>query len=114
VIHFLRKYAGRMGKRIDDVAPSAMKVMTEHAWPSNMRELENFIERSVRSREGQLEPPLAELSGDGRPSPAIPHLRIPPPGARVHAERALNEHHSCRAMGHGALDAIGVLLPRRR
>lgn len=46
-MHFLRKSAERVGKvmtRIDDDALSALET---HAWPGNIRELENVVERAV-------------------------------------------------------------------
>jgi transcriptional regulator with GAF, ATPase, and Fis domain len=36
-----------MGKRIDTVHRSSMRVLQNHPWPGNVRELKNFIERSV-------------------------------------------------------------------
>jgi formate hydrogenlyase transcriptional activator len=45
--HFVQKYAGRMGKRIDTIPETAMEVLTEYSWPGNVRELENLIERAV-------------------------------------------------------------------
>jgi DNA-binding NtrC family response regulator len=72
VRHFVDKYARRMCKRIDGVAPAAMEALTEHHWPGNVRELENFIERSViLSRETELEPPLAELLRPVKPPPVV-------------------------------------------
>jgi DNA-binding NtrC family response regulator len=62
VRHFAHKYAQRMKKRIDTIPSAAMNAMSQHHWPGNVRQLENFIQRSViLSRETVLEPPLAEL-----------------------------------------------------
>ncbi len=63
VRYFVQKYTRRMNKRIDTIASTAMKPMTEYHWPGNVRELENVIERAViLSRGSELEPPLAELA----------------------------------------------------
>jgi len=45
--HFVQKYATRMGKRIDTIPSTAMKILTEYQWPGNVRELENLMERAV-------------------------------------------------------------------
>ena len=47
VRHFVRKYAKRMGKRIEMVADATIQKLTRWHWPGNVRELENVIERSV-------------------------------------------------------------------
>ncbi|MEZ5315837.1 MAG: sigma-54 dependent transcriptional regulator [Vicinamibacterales bacterium] len=47
VEHFVRRHAGRAGRRIDGVAPDAMAVLANAPWPGNVRELENTIERAV-------------------------------------------------------------------
>jgi formate hydrogenlyase transcriptional activator len=47
VEHFLKIYARRMDKQIEKISPEAMSKLTSYAWPGNIRELQNFIERSV-------------------------------------------------------------------
>ena len=36
-----------MNKRITRVAPRAMDLLQDHAWPGNIRELENAVERAM-------------------------------------------------------------------
>jgi len=51
-----------MQKEIESVPAAVMKGLTAWEWPGNIRELENFIERSVILTRGRaLEVPLAEL-----------------------------------------------------
>jgi formate hydrogenlyase transcriptional activator len=60
--HFVEKCAVRLHKRIDIIPDEAVDAMTNWKWPGNIRELENFIERSVILSEGnRLSAPLAEL-----------------------------------------------------
>ena len=62
VRHFVEKCAARLHKRIDIIPNEAVEAMMHWQWPGNIRELENFIERSVILSEGnRLNPPLAEL-----------------------------------------------------
>ena len=62
VAHFVEIFGRRMGKQIEDIAPETMSELSSHHWPGNIRELQNFIERSVILTSGTvLNPPLAEL-----------------------------------------------------
>ena len=47
VKHFTQKYAGLMGKRIDDVPATTLQKLERWSWPGNVRELENLVQRSV-------------------------------------------------------------------
>ena len=47
VMHYVRTFAEGMNKDIEDVPEEAMEAMCEYSWPGNIRELRNFIERSV-------------------------------------------------------------------
>jgi formate hydrogenlyase transcriptional activator len=59
----VHKYATRMKKSIDRIPAKTMSILTRWTWPGNIRELENFIERSVILTEGPvLQAPLVELS----------------------------------------------------
>jgi formate hydrogenlyase transcriptional activator len=60
--HFVEKCAARLHKRIEVIPDETVQAMMNWKWPGNIRELENFIERSViLSEGGRLNPPLAEL-----------------------------------------------------
>jgi formate hydrogenlyase transcriptional activator len=62
VEHFVEIYAHRMGKPIEHIAPETMSALTSYQWPGNIRELQNFIERSVILTSGNvLRPPLESL-----------------------------------------------------
>jgi len=62
VRYFVEKSAVRLNKRIDFIPDEAVGAMLKWTWPGNIRELENFIERSVILSEGDtLRPPLSEL-----------------------------------------------------
>ncbi|MBN2206002.1 MAG: sigma-54-dependent Fis family transcriptional regulator [Candidatus Aminicenantes bacterium] len=54
VDHFIRKYREREGKPIEGVSREAMEVLMAYAFPGNVRELENVIERAVVFAEGDL------------------------------------------------------------
>jgi formate hydrogenlyase transcriptional activator len=59
---FVKKFAGKMNKPGIEIPASTMDALIAWSWPGNIRELENFIERSViLTRGATLEAPLREL-----------------------------------------------------
>jgi PAS domain S-box-containing protein len=63
--HFVRKYANRMNKSILSIPARTMETLVRWAWPGNIRELENFVERSVILTPGPvLQVPLSELHAE--------------------------------------------------
>lgn len=72
VRYFAQKYARRMEKQIESIPSTAMKKLSAWHWPGNIRELENFIERSVILTQGSaLQVPIAELTNHGNSAPAM-------------------------------------------
>ena len=60
--HFIKKYAAKMNREIGKIPTDTMRALVAFPWPGNIRELENFIERSViLSRGLNLSAPLGEL-----------------------------------------------------
>jgi len=45
--YFVQKHADKMGRTIDTIPTTALEALTRYAWPGNIRELQNLIERSV-------------------------------------------------------------------
>jgi formate hydrogenlyase transcriptional activator len=70
VRYFTQKYGRRMQKQIESIPAKAIKKLSIWHWPGNIRELENFIERSVILTRGTaLQAPIAELGHNGRHAP---------------------------------------------
>ena len=70
VRYFTQKYGRLMNKEIETIPAAAMRKLSSWHWPGNIRELENFIERSVILTHGKaLQAPIAELSNNGRTTP---------------------------------------------
>jgi len=44
---FIRRYAERNHKDVNEISPEALQRLMRHGWPGNVRELENCIERMV-------------------------------------------------------------------
>jgi formate hydrogenlyase transcriptional activator len=70
VRYFIQKYGRRMQKGIESIPASALRKLSRWHWPGNIRELENFIERSVILTHGTaLQAPIAELSNNAKTTP---------------------------------------------
>ncbi len=52
VKHFVSKYGTKMGKQIESVSQAAIEHFKTYAWPGNIRELENVIERAMILSQG--------------------------------------------------------------
>ncbi|HXO77791.1 MAG TPA: sigma-54 dependent transcriptional regulator, partial [Puia sp.] len=52
--HFLAQYCRQQQKEINGFAESVLHSMTNHYWPGNIRELENFVARSVLITTGPI------------------------------------------------------------
>ena len=62
VEHFVEIYSRRMDRQIEHIPPETMAALCSYQWPGNIRELQNFIERSVILSSGSaLHSPLASL-----------------------------------------------------
>ena len=68
VSHFVRRFAERQGKVIEDVPNEVIAALKHDSWPGNVRELRSEIERAVvLSRKDRIE--LADLSPEVQGKP---------------------------------------------
>jgi formate hydrogenlyase transcriptional activator len=59
---FVSRFSARMNRRIEAVSDATLEALTWYDWPGNIRELQNFIERSVILSPGRtLEAPIETL-----------------------------------------------------
>jgi formate hydrogenlyase transcriptional activator len=62
VRYFVQKFSRRLNKTVEYVPAEVMDSLANYAWPGNIRELENLIERAVLLSPGkELRVPLTEL-----------------------------------------------------
>jgi DNA-binding NtrC family response regulator len=77
VMHFLRKYAGRMKKELTGIRDDALALLVEYHWPGNVRELENVMERAViLARDRVITPAALPLRDRTAAVPMTPPDRI--------------------------------------
>jgi two-component system response regulator PilR (NtrC family) len=85
VHHFVEKYARELGRPIEGASEQAMRHLLEYAYPGNVRELENVIERAVALSRGpwiepEALPPTVLGQGDGPPTKGV---ALPSDGATL-------------------------------
>jgi two-component system response regulator PilR (NtrC family) len=76
--HFLRRFAGQMGKKVVKVSDEALECLKRYAWPGNVRELENVLERAVALE--MTEAVLPERLPENIRRPSVPG-RVPAIGS---------------------------------
>jgi len=106
VRYFTQKYARRMEKQIESIPSGAMKKLSAWHWPGNIRELENFIERSVILSHGTvLQVPVRELTNNSNTlTPSVSSDA----GEREKIIRALKETKGRVAGADGAAARMGI------
>jgi formate hydrogenlyase transcriptional activator len=76
VAHFVRRFAERQGKCIEEIPDTISDTLRHYAWPGNVRELQNVVERAVVATTGRT---LQMPSAGGR-------VHRPAPSARTLAQ----------------------------
>jgi PAS domain S-box-containing protein len=107
VEHFVHKFAQRMKKSITSIPTKTMHALNTWEWPGNIRELENFIERSVILTQGSvLVSPLSELKSP--PTEEKVKDESLEAAEREHILRALRESHGQIGGRKGAAMRLGL------
>jgi formate hydrogenlyase transcriptional activator len=107
VRHFVETFAAQMGKEIKEVPVEVMRALVNHSWPGNIRELQNFVERSVILTSGEvLQAPLGDLSRNvsAEPSKAITLEEA----ERAHIRKTLEQTRWVVAGPNGAAARLGI------
>ena len=106
VRYFAHKYGRRMEKKIESIPAATMKKLAGWRWPGNIRELENFIERSVILTHGTaLQVPISELRGNAIAAPVVVTRED---NERDEILRVLKETKGRVAGPHGAAARLGL------
>jgi PAS domain S-box-containing protein len=105
--HFAREFARRMGKALQGIDAQAIDRLTTYAWPGNVREMANVLERAVILCDGPtiLEEHLGILSRDRGESGTFPTLEDM---ERQHILRALAQTGGVLAGPQGAARLLGM------
>jgi formate hydrogenlyase transcriptional activator len=103
VRYFVQNFSRRLNKAVEYVPADAMDALVNYAWPGNIRELENLIERAVLLSPGkELRVPLSELKaesiGSTNGSPDVPLLSPPLSAAPIATLEEAERQHILRAL----------------
>jgi formate hydrogenlyase transcriptional activator len=122
VRYFVQKFSRGLNKTVEYVPADAMEALVNYAWPGNIRELENLVERAVLLSPGkELRVPVAELksaagSADGALSvsslltsaPVAASISTLEEAERQHILRALRQTEWRIAGAKGAAALLGM------
>lgn len=111
VCHLVQRFASRMNKTIASIPPETMQALVQYAWPGNIRELQNVIERAVVLYDGETfsvdetrlkrETPQLPLSG-------APFMKALAEREREIIEAALAESRGRISGPSGAANKLGI------
>jgi formate hydrogenlyase transcriptional activator len=108
VRHFVRKLGEKLGRKVSVIPDEVLECLKRHPWPGNIRELQNFIERSLITSTGDtLTPRATEL----RSLIALGNVSEPitlTDAERVHIQRALVETNWTIGGRDGAATRLGM------
>jgi len=116
--YFAMRFADRLGKPIDGISEETLARLTSYAWPGNIRELENIMERAVILSDGMwLEVPQTMLPVVAADITSVGIVAEPPAARpssnlnavqREHILSALNEAKWVIEGPRGAAQALGL------
>ncbi|MBW3570965.1 MAG: sigma-54 dependent transcriptional regulator [Gemmatimonadetes bacterium] len=112
--HFASEYAGELGRPVPLIADATLGFLRAYAWPGNVRQLRNVIQRALLVQDGDTLLPehlAPEVRGDAGPArPDAPHAADGP----FLSLREVEERHIRRALsltdgnlGHAA-EILGI------
>ena len=91
--HFIDRYNQRGPRRIDSIAPEAMRLLMDHAWPGNVREMKNVVEYAFAVGRG-AELTVQDLPIEFREEPveaSSPGATIAPRGEKQRIQQAIEQ-----------------------
>jgi formate hydrogenlyase transcriptional activator len=100
VRYFVQKFSRRLNKAVEYVPAEAMDALANYAWPGNIRELENLIERAVLLSPGkELRVPISELkSAAAAPDASSSFSSLTSPTSSISTLEEAERQHILRAL----------------
>jgi formate hydrogenlyase transcriptional activator len=112
VEYFVDRYARKAGKKITNISKKTLGFLLAYAWPGNIRELQNVIERSVILCDTEVFSideswlPQQPISGDSRDQVELPVKLVAQEKQMI--EAALKESHGRVSGPDGAAVKLGI------
>ncbi len=94
VAHIIKKFNERLKKNLAGISDEALAVLESHAWPGNIRELENVLERTIlfiASDRSTIERADLQLAPTNAPTPIPAPPAHFPDASGVHAPVVMND-----------------------
>ena len=109
VRHFVQQFARRMNRTIETIPCETMNALVGYAWPGNIRELQNLMERAVILSSGPvLHVPLGDLPARVVVGPAKPKPQTHEEAERAHILSVLKQTNWVMAGPKGAAALLGM------
>jgi len=124
VDRFVREFAGKNGSSVSGIAPAALQAMCAYAWPGNVRQLRNVVEKMVVLASGPeigvgdlppevTAPPAGQPASAASPAPgAGPAAPLAPQPAQSLADAERNQINAaleaCRGNKTKAAELLGI------
>ncbi|HEX4453533.1 MAG TPA: sigma-54 dependent transcriptional regulator [Kofleriaceae bacterium] len=90
VTHIIKKFNERLKKSITGIADDALAALETHAWPGNIRELENVLERTILFTQGdRIERADLQLAPSNAPEPPRTITSSPAPLATTNDSQSM-------------------------
>ncbi|MCA1850888.1 MAG: sigma 54-interacting transcriptional regulator [Beggiatoa sp.] len=89
--HFLRRFAKKLGKPLEDIGGASMERLSRYGWPGNIRELQNVIERAAVLAPGPIIEVELRLGPPGEIEETVPLNGALEEVERAHIQRMLEE-----------------------
>ena len=100
VQHFLQKFCNEVGRPVMTVSQAAMRTLMTYAWPGNVRQIENAMERGVALSGSRTQIEIGDLPPDiqhaSDADDLIPRLALPDEGLDFDAYISRIEHEVIR------------------
>ncbi len=105
IAHFVRRFAERQGKMVEQVPDEVIATLKQYSWPGNVRELQNVLERAVVATAGRT----LQLPGlERRVAPAAPSSRTLAEVERDHIVATLQATNGVLGGWDGAAARLGL------
>jgi formate hydrogenlyase transcriptional activator len=109
VHHFVHEFGQRMNRRIETIPDETMDALKKYAWPGNIRELQNLVERAVILSPGSvLQVPLQYLRNPLAHGPDKGRSRTLAAAEREHILETLKESEWVLSGRNGAATRLGI------
>jgi len=108
VRHFVDRFGDRLGRQVNHIPNELIERLTEYHWPGNIRELQNFVERSLITSTGNVLTPREKELEFMTAAPQEGSVVTLADAERAHIHRVLDETNWTIGGNNGAAAKLGM------